>query len=62
MVGAVGALLAVGFGFSQFSYFTQGAESGQSPVVGTALGFMILGGFVLLLNPTGSLPSSRWRW
>ncbi|GEK21353.1 cytochrome ubiquinol oxidase subunit I [Cellulomonas xylanilytica] len=53
VVGAVGALLAVGFGFSQFSYVTQGAEAGQHPVVGVALGFMILGGFALFL---GAIP------
>ena len=50
VVGAVGAVLAVGFGFSQFSYFTDGEQSGQSPVVGAALGFMILGGFALFLG------------
>ncbi len=50
VLGAVGALLAVGFGFSQFSYVTGGEQSGQSPVVGAALGFMILGGFALFLS------------
>lgn len=50
VLGAVGALLAVGFGFSQFSYLADDAAAGQSPVVGTALGFMILGGFVLFLG------------
>ncbi|KQR12155.1 cytochrome ubiquinol oxidase subunit I [Cellulomonas sp. Leaf334] len=50
VVGAVGAVLAVGFGFSQFSYLGDDAAAGQSPVVGTALGFMILGGFALFLG------------
>ena len=31
VVGAVGALLAVGFGFSQFSYFTDGERVGAVP-------------------------------
>lgn len=51
VVGAVGALLAVGFGFSQFSYFADRAdEPTQSPVAGVALGLMILGGLVLFLG------------
>lgn len=51
VVGAVGALLAVGFGFSQFSYI--GDATSTNPVVGVALGFMILGGFALFL---GAIP------
>ncbi|MBO3086573.1 cytochrome ubiquinol oxidase subunit I [Cellulomonas fengjieae] len=50
VLGAVGALLAVGFGFSQFSYFTEDAAAGQSPIVEVALGFMIMGGFALFLG------------
>lgn len=47
VVGAVGALLAVGFGFSQFGYL---GETNPSSVVGVALGVMVLGGFALFLG------------
>lgn len=52
VLGAVGALLAVGFGISQFGYLGDDVASG-SPVVGVALGVMVLGGFTLFL---GALP------
>ena len=48
VVGGLGALLAVGFGFSQFGYLDD--QTNANPVVGTALGFMILGGFALFLG------------
>jgi cytochrome d ubiquinol oxidase subunit I len=50
VLGAAGALLAVGFGFSQFAYLGDGGQAGQSAVVGVATGVMILGGLALFLG------------
>jgi hypothetical protein len=74
----VGWLMLLGLGLSvtvfgaTFGYTRYGlvARPGALPAAGYLAGFcngMVLiwlscAGFVLLLTPTGSLPSARWRW
>jgi cytochrome d ubiquinol oxidase subunit I len=47
VVGSLGIWLAIGFGFSQFSYLDSPAVQRSSPAVGTALALMMVAGFAI---------------
>jgi hypothetical protein len=67
---AMGLSVSLSAAGSSYKWYGLGAQPGSLPaasyLAGLANGINIVyvacGGFVLLLTPTGTLPSRRWRW
>jgi hypothetical protein len=67
LLGLLVAADAAGFEYVRYGAVARpgslpGARWLAGALVGTGLVWMSVAGFVMLLTPTGTLPSRRWRW
>src|SRR5829696_5645271 len=67
---AMGLSVSLSAAGSSYKWYGLGAQPGSLPAASYLAGlsnglnivYVACGGFVLLLTPTGTLPSRRWRW